>query len=149
MGTHYVGTEGEVRALNCLIKFTRAGNSLQSWLNRAIAAYGLTESQFGTLEAIYHLGPLCQHEIAHKLLCSPGNLTTVINNLEQRGLVRRERDAHDRRQVSVHLTEAGHSLIASIFPQHVALIVDMMSVLSPEEQEILSSLSKRLGSQQR
>ena len=54
-----------------------------------VAEYDLTAPQFGVLEALYHLGPLCQKDLAAKILKSSGNMTMVIDNLEKRDLVRR------------------------------------------------------------
>ncbi len=47
---------------------------------------GLTESQFGVLDSLFHLGPMKQKEIGKKILKSGGNITMVINNLEKRGI---------------------------------------------------------------
>ena len=44
-------------------------------------------------------------------------MTTVIDNLERDGLVRRERDAKDRRVIHVHLTEAGKGKIEAVLPK--------------------------------
>ena len=145
MPTHYRGTPREELALNTFIKLTRAVESVTTRLGRQGTQGQLTTSQFGVLEAIYHLGPMCQGELAGKLLKSSGNMTLVIDNLEKRGLVGRERDADDRRMVMVSLTDAGRELIASIFPGHVAAIVDEMSALSSEEQETLGRLCRKLG----
>jgi len=145
VGTHYAGSEEEVRALNAFIKLTRATESLNAAMNSLLSDAGLTVSQFGTLEVLYHLGPLCQSQIGDKILKSGGNMTLVIDNLEKRGLVRRERDAHDRRQITVHLTEAGRHLIADYLPQHVAVITELLGALSPQEQEQLGALCKTLG----
>lgn len=149
MGTHYRGTAEEVRALNAFIKFTRAADSLTALLNELMKSYNLTLSQFGTLEALYHLGPMCQGEIAGKLLKSGGNMTLVIDNLEKQGLVRRERAEADRRQVIVSLTAEGEKVIASIFPGHAAYITGVMNVLTPDEQDELGRLCKMLGTQSR
>ena len=109
---------------------------------------GLTESQFGVLEALHHLGPLCQKDIAAKVLKSAGNLTTVIDNLERRGLVRRERSREDRRVVMVHITDGGDGLVTSVFPGHVEALVGAFAVLSADEQEQLAELCRRLGVQE-
>src|SRR5437879_1514833 len=101
MGTHHEGTRAEVRALDALVKLMRAADSVSARLAETITGAGLSESQFGVLEALYHLGPLCQREIAVKLLRSSGNITLVIDNLEARGLVRRERQQEDRRYITV------------------------------------------------
>jgi MarR family transcriptional regulator, 2-MHQ and catechol-resistance regulon repressor len=110
-----------------------------------LEARGVSVSQFGTLEALFHLGPLCQHEIAGKLLKSGGNVTMVIGNLEKRGWIRRERVAGDRRMIRIHLTPAGRRRVAKILPAHVAAITRAMRNLSNEEQRGLRNLCRKLG----
>ncbi len=145
MGTHYQGKPGEVRALDTFIKLVRSADTVSSRLNRRLGTLELTESQFGVLEALHHLGPLCQRALAEKLLRTGGNLTLVVDNLEKRGLVRRERDEADRRFVTVHLTPAGRKLIEAIFPGHVRAIVDELGGLTAAEQEELGRLCRKLG----
>ena len=145
MPTRYAGPEREVRALNAFIKLLRAADSVTGRLNQHLTEAGLTMSQFGTLEALLHLGPLCQKELGEKLLKSSGNVTMVVDNLERRGLVRRERDTQDRRYVTVHLTEAGEKLIRELFPRHAAAIAAEMGALSAEEQDELGRLCRKLG----
>jgi MarR family 2-MHQ and catechol resistance regulon transcriptional repressor len=60
-------------------------------------------------------------------------------------MVRRERDAQDRRVIHVHLTEAGKKKVEAVFPGHVAALVDEFSVLSASEQKTLGELCKKLG----
>lgn len=145
MGSRYPGTDEEIRALSAFINLTRASESLNARLTPKLAAAGLTTSQFGILEALHHLGPLCQGELAHKILKSSGNITMVVDNLEKRGLVERRRLGDDRRFVSVHLTREGEQLIRSMLPGHVATIVEEMGTLSPEELQILRDLCRKLG----
>ena len=147
MPTHYTGNSEEVLALNTFIKLTRAAESLSSRLHRRGTMGGLTVSQFGVLESLYHLGSMCQSDIGAKLLKSSGNITLVIDNLEKRGLVRRERDRDDRRMVIVSLTEKGRELIERIFPGHVAAILEELSILTAAEQETLGRLCRKLGKQ--
>lgn len=149
MPTHYKGTHQEISALNTYIKLTRASDSLLARLSQRGTQGGLTPSQFAVLEVLYHLGPMCQRDIGDKLLKSSGNITLVIDNLEKRSLVQRERDPNDRRMIQVLLTEDGRNLISKLFPGHLAAIVDELSVLDPEEQEILGKLCRKLGSKDR
>ena len=93
------------RALNTYTKLMRAAESVTGRVHRVLAAPRLTISQFGVLEALYHKGPLCQRDIAAKILKSTGNITLVIDNLEKQGLVKRERTSEDRRYLTVKLTE--------------------------------------------
>lgn len=145
MPTHYKGRSEEVQALNTFIKLNRAVASLEARLVERDTLEGLTLSQFGVLEALYHLGPMCQGVLSQKLLKSTGNMTLVIDNLEKRCLVQRIRSTEDRRQVFVALTSQGEELITRIFPIHLKAIVEELNVLTPEEQEELSRLSLKLG----
>ena len=149
MSTRYKGTENEVRALDAYIKLVRGAEPVTSRLNALAAAAGLTLSQFGALEALFHLGPLCQRELGEKLLKSSGNITMVVDNLEKRRLVKRRRGGEDRRFVTVHLTEQGRRLITSIFPRHVSAIVGEMSSLTKREQEEIGRLCRKLGRKER
>ncbi len=147
--TAYRGSTEEARALGAYVKLMRATESLSARVHRHLAEAGLSISQFGVLEALYHVGSLSQAEIAKKVLKSTGNITMVIDNLEKRGLVTRERNADDRRYYSVQLTTEGRKMIGSIFPRHAAKIVEEMKVLSSAEQESLGRLCRRLGLQVR
>ena len=145
MPTRFPGTRAEKRTLDTFIKLTRCTNSLLTRLAERNTTGDLTYSQFAVLEALYHLGPLSQGEVSQKVLKSGSNMTTVIDNLERDGLVRRERDTNDRRVVHIHLTEAGKGKIEAVFPNHVAALVDEFRVLSASEQETLGELCKTLG----
>jgi MarR family 2-MHQ and catechol resistance regulon transcriptional repressor len=149
MGTKFQGTDAEIRALDTYIKLTRAANTMMDRTNAHLSDYHLSVSQFGVLEALYHLGTLAQIELSRKLLLSTGNITTVLQHLEQRSLICRERDAKDQRVVRVSLTETGRQLVEAILPSHVATIVADLSILSAEEQETLAALCRKLGLQGR
>ncbi|MDA8423853.1 MAG: MarR family transcriptional regulator [Nitrospiraceae bacterium] len=143
--THYRGTKEEVKALSAFVKLTRASEAISTRVHQHLGEAGLTVSQFGVLEAIYHIGPLSQAELAKKILKSTGNITMVIDNLERRGLVKRERKEGDRRYYAVTLTPAGQKLISGIFPRHAGKIVESMNVLTKAEQEKLGQLCRKLG----
>lgn len=149
MPTHYQGTPKEIQSLSAYIPFIRAADTLSAQIHQHLSAHGLTESQFGVLEALYHLGPLCQRAIADKLLKSGGNITLVIDNLEKQKLVERRRNEDDRRYITVTLTPKGENLISELFPVHAANITRMMDVLNPDELELLRNLCRRLGKQLR
>ncbi len=131
--------------MDAYVKLVRASNSLANRLAPTLTDSGLTEGQFGVLEALFHLGPLHQCELARKHLQSGGNITMIVDNLEKAALVRRERSATDRRYVRVSLTVEGRRLIKKLFPRHVQTIVGQMGVLTASEQEELARLCRKLG----
>lgn len=145
MSTHYKGSGEEIRALDCFIKLMRATESVNSVVTKTIFSAGLTESQFGVLEALFHLGPLNQNQIGQKILKSGGNITLVIDNLTKQGLVNKEKRLSDRRCFWISLTDKGRQLIESIFPEHVKTITSRMSVLNADEQAELGHLCRKLG----
>lgn len=144
MGTRHRGTIEEINALNAFIKLQRAAESVSARVHAALPE-GLTVTQFGVLEALHHIGPLCQGELAEKLLKSGGNLTLVVDNLEKAGHVARERDPADRRFVVVKLTEKGQSFISALFPKVVANVTREMNALSGTELSDIGRLCKKVG----
>ena len=148
MGTHYNGTHDEIRTIDAYIKLQRSAESSSARATRHLISAGLTFSQYGVLDILYHLGPLPLGQIAEKILKSEGNMTTVVDNLERRELVRRERNEKDRRVVTLSLTEAGRHVIEKVLPQHIQAIIEEMSILTPDEQETLSRLCRKIGKQE-
>lgn len=133
------------QALSAYVKLSRAADALHHQVNQHLTTHDLTTSQFGVLEAIYHLGPMQIGEVGSKILKSSGNMTLVIDNLMKRGLVYRERQADDRRCIQIHLTATGQQLMAQLWPTHAQGITDAFSVLTTEEQQELAALCRKLG----
>jgi MarR family 2-MHQ and catechol resistance regulon transcriptional repressor len=143
--THFKGDSGTKRALNAFINLARASNSVLTRLSTDLERHGITTSQFGILETLLHLGPMCQRALGEKLLRSGGNITMVIDNLEKHGLVQRVRQKEDRRMIVIHLTAKGRKLISQVFPQHAKEIAREMNRLTANEQEELRRLCRKLG----
>ena len=137
--SRYSGDRVERLALSTYLKLTRASETLWNRLAPGLQRHDLTPSQFGVLEALYH------RDLGERILRSSGNMTLVIDNLEKRGLVRRERSVDDRRFIQVHLTEEGARLIRRVFPAHADAITRQLAVLTPEEQRALGNLCRKLG----
>jgi MarR family 2-MHQ and catechol resistance regulon transcriptional repressor len=142
--TNFHGSSKQVLALNTFIKLVRCTNSVSHHVHKHLQNE-LTVSQFSILEALFHLGPLSQKDLAVKILKSAGNITTVINNLEKAGLVVRVLNVEDKRFYSIHLTDEGRKLIERIFPIHAETVCDRMSALSEKEQQTLGALLKKLS----
>ena len=129
---------GWIALARCYFTFARSVTS-------RITEYGLTAPQFGILEALLHLGPLSLGELADKLLVTGGNVTYVMDRLEEQGLVYRDRSGEDRRVVQAKLTPEGRRVISDVFPQHASFVSELVSELESEEQETLRELLKKLG----
>lgn len=148
MPTHYQRNKKDTAALNAYINLLRASETILDRFGADLEAKGLTLGQFGVLETLLHLGPMCQKELGQKLLRSGGNVTLVIDNLERHGWVRRERQKKDRRKILVRLTVGGRRLVEWVFPLHLRAVVREFSRLTLEEQETLRRLCRKLGRSQ-
>lgn len=135
----------EEGALRVWIALARCYLTFSRVVAGKVSEYGLTVPQFGILEALYHLGPLSLGELAEKLLVTGGNITYVMDRLEEQGMVERQRSEADRRVVTAVLTAKGRALIAEVFPGHTEFILELVEALEPEEREEARSLLKKLG----
>ena len=136
-------------ALTTFTKLIRAAETVTADVHGELAESGLSISQFGVLEALFHLGAMCQKDIAQKILKSAGNITMVIDNLEKRGLVKRIRNEKDRRYFDILLTEEGKGLITELFPRHAQRIKQKMAILSESEQHALGDLLRKFKNSDR
>ena len=92
-----------------------------------------------------HVGPQCLGDLARRILTSSGNLTLVIDNLQKRGLVKRQQQGKDKRFVLACITPQGEKLIARIFPEHARRITEVMGRLKADEQEQLGASVPQAG----
>jgi MarR family 2-MHQ and catechol resistance regulon transcriptional repressor len=145
MATHYHGKQREERALDALVKLTRCAAAVSARIEPGLRADGFTPGQFGVLEALLHLGPTEPCNLGPKLLTSRPNLVLLVDQLEERKLVRRTPVPKDRRRVLIELTPEGKRAIEKAFARHLERLVDDFSLLSGAEQEELARLCKRLG----
>lgn len=132
-------------ALRLWVVMNRAQRAVGETVRRSVESHGLAPTEFAVLEVLYHKGPLLVGEVGSRILLTSGSTTYVIDKLEERGLVTRRSSPHDRRAISVELTEEGRERIGSIFPRHAEVIRLAMEGLTTEEKRIAAALLKRLG----
>jgi MarR family 2-MHQ and catechol resistance regulon transcriptional repressor len=132
------------RALDAYARLQRAATLAATAADAAIAGFGLSASQLGVLETLDGRGPLHQQELARSLGRSKAQMTAIIDALEKRGLVVRERHPTDRRFTTVHLTERGAALLGEALPVRMEAVADIMAALSGEQRTRLGRLCRRL-----
>jgi MarR family 2-MHQ and catechol resistance regulon transcriptional repressor len=132
-------------ALRTWVTLARAYAVIVRAAAKDIAGYDVSLTQYAVLEALYHKGPLPLGEISSLLLVTGGNITYVVDQLEKRGFVRRERAVTDRRVIYAALTPEGEELIERTFPRHAEFIGDLFSALGDDESHELHRLLKKLG----
>ncbi len=130
--------------LKLVIALTRSVQYVRKNETSVFQKYGLTISQFGVMEILYHKGDLRVCDIIEKALSTGGNMTVVIQNLTKDGWVTRMKDPADGRAWIIHLSEKGRKLMDQMFPEHAANIGTIMERLKEDEKEQLLGLLKKL-----
>ncbi|WP_411279330.1 MarR family winged helix-turn-helix transcriptional regulator [Gemmatimonas sp.] len=138
------GEKKRRRALDAYSTLQRAASMAAAQVEQAVHPFGLSASQFGVLETLQSRGPVHQQELAEALGRSKAQMTAIIDALEARGWVRRERHATDRRFISVYLTDDGREVLVSTAPARSDAIVGIMRELSGEQRARLARLCRRL-----
>ncbi len=138
------GDKKRRRALDAYSRLQRAAALSAARVEHAVHPFGLSASQFGVLDTLATRGSVHQQELAEALGRSKAQMTAIIDALEARTLVRRERHATDRRFITIHLTSAGRDLLTDATPVRSAAIVTLMSELSGDQRARLARLCRRL-----
>ena len=133
------GEKKKRRALDAYSRLQRAAALSAARVEAAVHPFSLSASQFGVLDTLHTRGAVHQQELAEALGRSKAQMTAIIDALESRALVRRERHPTDRRFITVHLTDAGIQLHTDALPARSAAIVDLMSELSGEQRARLGA----------
>lgn len=105
--------------------------------------FGLTPFHWLVLCCLWQEDGLPTSSIGDKLQQVGGTLTGVLDRMEERGLVRRERDTHDRRIWRIWLTDAGKELEKVLPPLAAELREETMRGISAADRELFSQLLNR------
>jgi DNA-binding MarR family transcriptional regulator len=111
---------------------------------QVLREHGLSFASFSTLFIVWIWGPIETREIARSQSVSKATITSLLDTLEERGLVRRVVNKSDRRLVIVELTKAGKSQIEWVFPKFNQGETELAAALSEEEQQILAHLLRKV-----
>jgi DNA-binding MarR family transcriptional regulator len=94
----------------------RTYDRLRSLEDELFARYGLTSQQYNTLRLLRgeHPGTVNTLDLASRLVSRAPDITRLLDKLEQRGLIGRDRPAENRRVVRVGITAAGIALLTKM-----------------------------------
>ncbi|WP_299595601.1 MarR family winged helix-turn-helix transcriptional regulator [uncultured Microbulbifer sp.] len=104
---------------------------------------GLTAPQLLLLQAIREQGQVTIGALAKEISLSQATVTTILDRLEKRGLVYRERSLEDKRKVHAHLTDKGADIIRDApTPLQEHFVKQFRDLREWEQSMIISSLQR-------
>jgi DNA-binding MarR family transcriptional regulator len=127
------------------VRFLRFSLQSHKKLEDDLAKQGLTPPQFYVLATIGYAGRLPFGEIGAKMMVTVSNLTGIVDRLEEKKLVVRQRDVTDRRVVHVVLTDKGAKLYKTTIPLFEKSVEKIFLRLGKAEQKKLSAVLRKLN----
>lgn len=124
--------EGALRKLRSIM---RASNAHSAWIEKQC---GVTGAQLGVLQELEQEKGMRVGDLAQRLAIHQSTASNLIDALEKRGLISKEREQGDQRVVKVKLSDAGHTLLTSA-PLHArGLLQQALIQLDDESLEQLN-----------
>ena len=135
--------ELDVDALQVTARLSRIGPLLAKRQEAVFDQFGLGRGEVGALSALRIAGPpfrLSPTRLGRGLMLSSAGVTSRIDRLERRGLVRRLRDPDDRRGVIVELTDEGLEVVDAAVAALAKSDRELLERLDPDEVRQLEAL---------
>jgi len=133
----------DLQVLHLLRQIIRA---VDKHSRQLLGQHQITGPQLIGLLTIEQYGTLTASAIAGHIHLSPSTMIGILDRLENKGLIRRERDLLDRRLVQVSLTEQGKALVKNAPSPLQDTLADALGKLPKAElQVIVESLERIVG----
>ncbi|MDA8743882.1 MarR family transcriptional regulator [Rubripirellula amarantea] len=127
-----------------LLNLLRAGDQLDNRLSRLFREHGLTLSRFNVLRSlIVAERPLTCGEIGERMIQLVPAITSLVDHLEQNGMVQRHRSSEDRRVVHVQITKHGREVADALKDPLVELEKSLLKKLNRSELKSLIELLEK------
>ena len=112
--------------------------------NELFRQNGITLAQFTVLELLYNRGEHTIQQIIDKVLSSSGNITVVIRNLEQLGLIYRRENPEDKRSFLSGITVKAKGIMDEVVRGHMDSLAEAFSKLTDEEKQTVVTILRKL-----
>jgi len=125
-----------------LVALLRTADVVRRAVSRVLEPYDITPQQYNVLRILRGAGEqgLPTLEIADRMIEQAPGVTRLLDRLEAKGWVRRQRCPEDRRQVLCWLTPAGLELVTRLDEPVASADAEAVAELSPEDQDHLLRL---------
>lgn len=123
---------------------SRARASLLSALDRELEPFGLNAMQFAALKHVTQGDADTAAGLCRFMYYDGGSMTRLLDKLEERGLLRRERCADDRRVVYLRVSANGRALLPRLKAHAARVLEAHLDGFSAADTESLKTYLKRM-----
>ncbi len=109
------------------------------------AADALTPSQLAVLATLVRCGPMTPRALANSERIKPPSATRIVSSLEEEGLVTKEQDPDDGRQVLVYLTDRALERVEASREAKNAWLIERVGRLPKEDQDRILAVAPLLN----
>ena len=132
--------------LRVLSAMRRIIHSVDLYSRELTAKTHITTPQLGCLITLAERGPMTATTIRREIFLSPSTVVGILDRLEEKGLLKRERVSKDRRVVTVTISEQGRSVVDTAPSPLQSRLTEALGALPmPEQIEIAKSLERVVG----
>ncbi len=124
---------------------SKLGSLSGSRMDTMLAPFGINRMQFGLLKILDAAEPCSQHTLSRDLGMPPSRMVALVDELEDLGLVARERSESDRRVNEVRLTKTGRSALVRTNKAAMKWQDELLVDLTPPERDQLVALLRRVA----
>jgi DNA-binding MarR family transcriptional regulator len=132
----------QTKAQEAALSVRRTATVLNTYLVRLLEPYGITPQQYNVLRILRgaHPEPLSRQEIGDRMVEINPGVTRLLDRMEEKGTVRRERSTDDRRIVQCWITRKGLDLLSELDAPIIQMDVELTADLSDEQKDTLIEL---------
>lgn len=129
---------------NILIELRKITQAIDLSSKKLVKQVGLTGPQMVILLEISRLGTVSVGEVAKNVSLSQGTVTVILERMEKRGLVVRQRNGNDKRRVMVRITDSGNEFLADAPSVIQESVIPKINELQEWEKNMILSALQRL-----
>ena len=127
----------------------KLGTLSSSRMDAELVPFGINRMQFGLLKVLDAVGPSSQQALSSDLGMPPSRMVALVDDLEDQGLVARERSSLDRRVNEIRLTSKGGAVLVRTDQAAQRWQDELLIDLSSSEQIQLAALLRRIAARHR
>ena len=123
-----------------LLNIVRTANFIDKRAQSFFARFGLTQAQYNVLIVLkLEKKNLTQVDIGQRLVVSRAGITSILDKIEKKGYIRRQRIKSDGRVFEIGLTPAGKKIINLVEPRYLEEVEKTMRCLNEDDSRQLNN----------